>query len=223
MTGVNLDFPEVIFIKRLDGTGYGFFYSTVAQFQNAAHGFIAPIKERIEKESKERGELPMAAEELRFKASISSMEKVFEPNWIDQEGIDGARCVAASCVIETKWEGETPSVIVIEQAADEITIREGFEFLEHPGYPLGVVIGSKQDGGGLCTFFDSLDEFKQVAAKAPSENTWMPQVIYRLYVKTPSIMTGIPVPSESGKGVGVECNAYTLNRKGQLIERKRKA
>jgi hypothetical protein len=222
VTGVNLDFPEAIFIKRLDGTGYGFFYSTVAQFQNAAHGFIAPIKERIEKESNEHRDLPMAPEELTLKASISSMAKVFEPNWNDQEGIDGARCVAASCVLESKWEEEIPCVIVIEQAGDEITIREGFEFLEHPGYPLAVVIGSKHDGGGLCSFFDTIEEFKQVATKPPTENTWMPQLIYRLYAKTPSIMTGIPVPLENGKGVGVECNAYTLNRKGQLIERRRR-
>jgi len=223
VAGINLDFPEIIFIKRLDGTGYGFFYSTMAQFQNAAHGFIAPIKERIEKESQDHKELPMSPEELTLKASINSLEKVFEPNWNDQEGIDGTRCVAASCVAETKWIDEIPSAIVIEQAGDEITIREGFEFMEHPGYPLAVVIGSKQDGGGLCTFFDAPSEFKQVATKAPTENTWMPQLIYRLYSKTPSIMTGIPVPSETGKGVGVECNAYTLNRKGQLIERRRRS
>lgn len=222
MTGVNLDFPEVIFIKRLDGSGYGFFYSTLAQFQNAADGFIFPIKERIKKESGEHGSLPMEAEEITLKASTSSMEKVFATDWNDQDGIDGARCVAASCAAETKWPDQAPIVVVIEQVGDEINIREGFEFLEHPGYPLGVVIGSKADGGGLCTFFDTLDEFKQVATKAPTQNTWMPQLIYRLYTKTPSIMTGVPTPSENGKGVGVECNAYTLNRKGQLIERKPK-
>ncbi|SCA54793.1 hypothetical protein MTBPR1_10040 [Candidatus Terasakiella magnetica] len=223
MSGVDLDHPEVIFIKRLDGTGYGFFYSTPAQFDNAAYGFIGPIKERIKKESEEKNELPVNAEELCLKASITSMEKVFEPNWEDNDGIDGARCVAASCVAESKWEGEMPQCIVIEQTGDDITLREGFEFLEHPGYPLCVVIGSKGDGGGLCTFFDTEDEFRLVATKVPSEHTWLPQLIYRLYAKTPSIMTGFPTPSPEGKGISVECHAYTLNRQGHLIERQRKA
>ncbi|WP_135078382.1 hypothetical protein [Terasakiella sp. SH-1] len=222
MAGIDLDFPEIIFIKRLDGTGYGFFYSTPAQFDNAAHGFIGPIKERIKEESKGKEELPVKAEEFCLKASLTSIQKVFEPNWEDSEGIDGARCVAASCVAEYKWDDVVPQCVVIEQAGDDITLREGFEFLEHPGYPLCVVIGSKGDGGGLSTFFDSADEFRQVATKPPSEHTWLPQLIYRLYAKTPSIMTGFPTPSSDGNGVSVECHAYTLNRQGQLIERHRK-
>ncbi len=223
MAGVDLEHPEVIFVKRLDGTGYGFFYSTPAQFDNAANGFIYPIKERIKQEAKAKNELPMNADELCLKASITSIEKVFDPNWDDPAGIDGTRCVAASCVAETKWDDVIPQCIVIEQAGDEIVIREGFEFLEHPGYPLCVVIGSKADGGGLCTFFDTEEEFRAHATKPPSDKVWLPQLIYRLYKRTPSIMTGIPTPpSEEGKGVGVECHAYTLNRKGQLIERARR-
>lgn len=223
MSGVDLEHPEVIFVKRLDGTGYGFFYSTPAQFENAANGFIFPIKERIKQESEAKNELPMNADELCLKASITAIEMAFDPNWEDESGIDGTRCVAASCVAETKWDGDIPQCIVIEQVGDEITLREGYEFLEHPGYPLCVVIGSKADGGGLCTFFDTDDEFRLVATKPPTQNTWMPQLIYQLYAKTPSIMTGFPTaPSEEGKGVGVECHAYTLNRQGQLIERRRK-
>lgn len=222
MSGVDLDHPEAIFVKRLDGTGYGFFYSTPAQFENAANGFIGPIKDRIKKESDEKNELPVNAEELCLKASLAAMEKVFTPGWDDQDGIDGTRCVAASCAAQAKWDDVIPQCIVIEQAGDEITIREGFEFMEHPGYPLGIVIGSKGDGGGLCSFFDSEDEFRLVATKPPSAHTWLPQLIYRLYQRTPSIMTGIPTPSEEGKGVGVECHAYNLNRQGQLIERQRR-
>ncbi len=224
MSGVDLDHPEVIFIKRLDGTGYGFFYSTPAQFDNAANGFIGPIKQRITKEAEEnKQELPLKANELCLKAALTSITKVFDPDWEDEPGIDAARCVAASCAQESLWNDGVPLCIVIEQIGDEITIREGFEFLEHPGYPMAIVIGSKKDGGGLCTFFDSLDEFRQLASRPPSQSVWLPQLIYRLYVKTPSIMTGIPTPpDQEGKGVGVECHAFTLNRKGHLIERKRK-
>jgi|GEM_PF-980467 len=222
MSGVDLDHPEAIFVKRLDGTGYGFFYSTPAQFDNAANGFIGPIKARIQQEAAEKNEIPVNADELCLKASIKAMERVYAPDWDDQAGIDGTRCVAASCVAETKWEDTIPQCVVIEQAGDEISIREGFEFLEHPGYPLGIVIGSKGDGGGLCRFYDSEDEFRLVATKPPSPLIWLPQLIYRLYVRTPSIMTGIPTPDEGGKGIGVECHAYNLNRQGQLIERQRK-
>ncbi|MDV7340292.1 hypothetical protein RYZ26_11855 [Terasakiella sp. A23] len=222
MTGVDLEHPEVIFIKRLDGTGYGFFYSTPAQFDNAANGFIYPIKERIKKEAEEKQETPKNARELCLKASITSIEKVFDPNWDDSAGLDGARCVAASCVAETKWDDTVPQCIVIEQAGDDITLREGFEFLDHPGYPLSVILGHKGDGGGLCTFFDTEEEFRQQATRPPSKDVWLPQLIYRLYKRTPSIMTGVPTPpAEEGKGVGVEFNAFTLNRKGQLIERAR--
>lgn len=223
MSGIDLDHPEVIFVKRLDGSGYGFFYSTPAQFDNAAHGFIGPIKERIDQEAAEKNEIPVRADELCLKASLAAMEKVFTPDWDDLAGIDGTRCVAASCAAETKWDDVIPQCIVIEQAGDEIVIREGFEFLEHPGYPLSIIIGSKHDGGGVSTFFDSEDEFRLVASKPPSDQVWLPQLIYRLYVRTPSIMTGVPMPGEAENAVGVECHAYNLNRQGQLIERRRKS
>ncbi|WP_028878468.1 hypothetical protein [Terasakiella pusilla] len=222
MTGVDLEHPEVIFVKRLDGTGYGFFYSTPAQFDNAADGFIYPIKERIRQESEEKQKTPKNVGELCLKASLTSIEKVFDPNWEDAAGIDAARCVAASCVAETKWGEEVPQCVVIEQVGDDVTLREGFEFLEHPGYPLAIILGAKAEGGGLCTFFDSPEEFKRLASKPPTRQVWLPQLIYRLYKRTPSIMTGLPTPLEhEHQGVGVECHAFTLNRKGQLIERNR--
>jgi len=224
MSGIDLDHPDVVFVKRLDGSGYGFFYSTPAQFDNAANGFIAPIKERIAAESGEKGDIALNEKDLCLKASIASIGQVFKPNWEDEAGIDASRCVAASCVSELDWGDETPQCVVIEQVGDDISIREGFEFMDHPGYPLAIVIGSKQDGGGVATFFDSIDEFKLLGAKPPSQDVWLPQLIYRLYSRTPSIITGIPTPpTEEGKGVGVECHAYNLNRKGQLIERQRRA
>lgn len=223
MSGVDLDHPEVIFVKRLDGSGYGFFYSTPAQFDNAANGFIGPIKAKITEESEKDGKLKADANALCLKAAQTAIENVFESGWNDYEGLDGTRCVAASLAQETKWEGEIPSCLVIEKVGDDTIIREGFEFMEHPGYPLAIIIGSKQDGGGLATFFDSFDEFKQVASKPASQSCWLPQLIYRLYVKTPSIMTGVPTPPSEGKtGIGVECYAYTLNRQGHLIERQRR-
>lgn len=222
MTGVDLEHPEVIFVKRLDGTGYGFFYSTPAQFDNAANGFIYPIKERIRQESEEKQKTPNNADELCLKAALTSIEKVFDPNWDDAAGIDAARCVAASCVAEYKWQELVPQCVVIEQVGDDVTLREGFEFLEHPGYPLAIILGAKAEGGGLCTFFDTPEEFKRLASKPPTPQVWLPQLIYRLYRRTPSIMTGLPTPpTNENQGVGVECHAFTLNRKGQLIERGR--
>lgn len=219
MTAVDLDFPEAIFIKRLDGRGYGFFYSTLAQFQNAADGFMRPIQLKIDEESRHaQDSLPVNAEQVRLKAAISSMQKVFAPDWEFEAAIDAARCVAASCAREINWDDDQiPTCIVIEEVGDEMIVREGIEFLEHPGYPLSVVVGSKADGGGVADFFDSFEEFKRIASKPPTDARWLPQLIYRLYVKTPSIMTGHPTPGD--KGVGVQCHALTLNRKGQLIER----
>lgn len=220
MSGLDLDFPEAIFIKRLDARGYGFFYSTLAQFQNAADGFMAPIQQKIDEERKQaKDTIPLNAENIRRKAAIRTMQNVFAPDWEFQAGIDAARCVAASCAREIDWDNnEIPNCIVIEEVGDEMIVREGIEFLEHPGYPVAVVLGSKADGGGVADFFDSFEEFKRHAAKPPSDQRWLPQLIYRLYVKTPSIMTGYPTPGE--KGIGVQCHALTLNRKGQLIERK---
>jgi hypothetical protein len=224
MVGVDLDHPEVIFVKRLDGTGYGFFYSTPAQFDDAANGFMGPLNERMAQEAEETNINPKNAQELRYNASIAAMENVFKPNWDDLSAIDATRCVAASCVLEKEWDTDVPQCIVIEQAGDDIILREGFEFLEHPGYPIAIIIGSKEDGGGLATFYDSIEEFIKGASKPASQSQWLPQLIYRLYIRTPSIMTGIPTaPEEKGKGVGVECHAYTLNRKGKLIERRKRS
>lgn len=221
MDGVDLDHPEVIFVKRLNGSGYGFFYSTPAQFDNANHGFIGPILERIDQEAEAKGENPVNVHDFCYQAALTTLAKVFAPTWVeDPAAIDAARCVAASCAAYKDWDGPPPQCVVIEEVGDNLTLREGFEFLDHPGYPVVIVIGSKADGGGPATFFDSFDEFKQIASKPPRENIWLPQLIYRLYVKTPSIMTGIPTAGEGDKKVGVQCHAYNLNRQGKLIERK---
>jgi len=225
MSGVDLDHPEVIFIKRLNGTGYGFFYSTPAQFDNANMGFMRPILTRIDQEAEEKGETPSNVHDFCYQAAVGSIRKIFAPDWTeDPAAIDAARCVAASCAAYKDWNDVPPQCVVIEEIGDDVTIREGSEFLDHPGYPCVIVIGSKADGGGPATYFDSFEEFKQIASKPPRPTVWLPQLIYRLYVKTPSIMTGIPTaPDDAAQGVGVQCHAYTLNRKGKLVERPKRS
>jgi hypothetical protein len=117
--------------------------------------------------------------------------------------------------------GSVPRVMVIERrhGDDGIVIREAPEYLEHPGYPLAVVVGKPNYGGGPAHFFDSAATYEKTGATPPSQETWLPQIVYRLYAETPSVVMGMPKPSKDNS-LAVECVALSFGRRAQLRERK---
>jgi len=43
MTGTHAKYPEVVFLRRPDSTGYGFFFYNEADFGHAVNSFAQPI------------------------------------------------------------------------------------------------------------------------------------------------------------------------------------
>ena len=103
--------------------------------------------------------------------------------------------------------------------AGDVAARSGAEYLAHPGHPLAVVVGHPNEGGGPCHFFDTPEDYRQAGTGAPTDSCWLPQILYRLYAATPSVMMGRPRAQDEGASVGVECNGVTFGRPAPLVER----
>ena len=115
-----------------------------------------------------------------------------------------------------------PRVVAITRKSGEhggIVIRDAHEYLEHPGYPLALIVGRAQQGGGSAHFFASRADYEKVGASAPDQETWLPQIVFRLYAETPSVVMGMPKSGKKGE-MGVECVALGFGQPAKLVERK---
>ena len=112
-----------------------------------------------------------------------------------------------------------PRVISIERKSDGgIVIRDAKEYLAHPGFPMAVIVGKPAKGGGAAHFFADQAAFEQAGKTALTEDIWMPQIVYRLYAETPSVVLGIPRNGSEGQ-MGVECRALAFGAPAKLVER----
>ena len=67
-------------------------------------------------------------------------------------------------------------------------------------------------------FFSSRGHYEKVGQTAPNQETWLPQIVYRLYAETPSVVMGMPKQDKKGD-MAVECRALAFGRKAKLVER----
>jgi hypothetical protein len=114
-----------------------------------------------------------------------------------------------------------PRVVSIERKGGEgggIVIRDAQEYLQHPGYPLALIVGKPSAGGGSAHFFASRESYERLGASAPNQDIWLPQIVYRLYAQTTSVVMGIPKPGKNGE-MGVECMALAFGAPAKLMER----
>lgn len=139
---------------------------------------------------------------------------------------DNVRWIAAAAVREKFAKeaaaGKMPRVIIITRKGGEsggIVIRDAHEYLEHPGYPLALIVGKVSVGGGAAHFFASRAAYEKVGSSPPSQEMWLPQIVYRLYAETPSVVMGIPKQGKKGD-MGVECVALAFGERAKLVERK---
>ncbi|MHB1206658.1 MAG: hypothetical protein ACYCZX_13900, partial [Rhodospirillaceae bacterium] len=68
-------------------------------------------------------------------------------------------------------------------------------------------------------FFPSRAAFEKAGLAKPNQNVWLPQIVYRLYAETPSVVMGLPKQEKNGE-MGVECMALAFGRTAKLVERK---
>lgn len=208
--------PDLILVKLKEGSGYGFTYLTVGDFNRAADRFLKP--------GVKTAGLDLNNTEQRRTFAYDYLWRVFfEP---DQEVFvrDTVRWIAAAAVRE-KFSGDDedmPRVISVERKADGgIVIRDAKEYLNHPGFPLAVIVGKPAKGGGAAHFFETKEAFAAAGEKALSDDMWMPQIVYRLYSETPSVVLGMPRTGAAGQ-MGVECRALAFGTPAKLVERKAK-
>ena len=214
MVGSATRFPEAVFLKRPDRTGYGFFFSGEADFQTAIESFNTPILrsfagEPVPGQPDPKDHLKTAAYTLLGQAFDRS-----HPPELGPEGI--SRAVAA--MVRQHFATAVPRVLLIERRETRLTIRPAIEFLRHPGHPLVVVVDGLPHGGE-AHFFDSADEYKRVGESHPDQNCWLPQIVYRLYSSTPSVMLGHPMRDAAAGSNSVACRGMSFGLPSPLVER----
>jgi hypothetical protein len=208
--------PDVILVEVKPGEGFGFTYLSAADFDHAADHFLLPAVKFASLD-------PNDAEQRRNVAYDFLWRYFNKPN---AKGYfrENVRWIAAAAVRE-KFAAEVdsrtmPRVIAIQRKPGDggIAIRPGPEYLDHPGYPLAVIVGKPSAGGGQAHFFSRREEYERIGQSTPTQEVWLPQIVYRLYAETPSVVMGMPKQGKDGD-MAVECRALAFGRKAKLVER----
>ncbi len=207
-------FPEAVFLRREDGTGYGFFFKSEADFKRAVESFSKPILRSFQ--GKPIPNQPDPEQHLRT-AIATFVSQAFDrtlPRGVGPEGV--SRGVAA-CV-KLNFSVQVPRVVVVERRQGKIAVRPGLEFARHPGHPLAVVVDAATHGGE-AQFFATAESYRKAADAPPDARSFLPQIVYRLYSSTPSVMAGKPLRDEGGKASKVEFRALNFGAKVTPVER----
>jgi len=209
-------FPQIVFLDRGDGTGYGFFYDSAADFIHAADSFVRPILRSFAGEPVPGQPAPQ--EHLRS-ALQSFLNQAFHGSIPDEVGAEGvSRAVAA--LLRLRLGTQIPAVVVVEQHEGRIMVRPGLEYLPDGGYPRAVVLDADTHGGA-AHFFPTGEDFLVAAHEDPTPACWLPQIIVRLYRRTPSVVVGKPIPDRRSGKSAVEFRAPSFGNKGYFVERQR--
>lgn len=214
MVGSATRFPEAVFVKRPDRTGYGFFFSGEPDFRAAVESFTTPILRSFAGEPVP-GQ-PDPKEHLKT-ASYTLLGQAFDrsaPPELGPEGI--SRAVAA--MVRQHFATAVPRVLLIEQRDTRFSIRPAIEFLRHPGFPLAVVVDGLPHGGE-AHFFDTAEQFEQAGESHPDQSCWLPQIVYRLYSRTPSVMLGHPMRDAAEGSNKIACRGLNFGLPAPLVER----
>jgi hypothetical protein len=206
-------YPEIIFLRRANNTGYGFFYTSDADFRHAADSFTQPVLRTFK--GPPIPNQPDPQDHLRAAIAAflgQAFDRAVDPT-IGAEGISRA----AAAFARQAFRGATPTVVMIERGTGRLNMRAAPEFMRHPGFPRAVVVDGDTHGGD-ARFFDSYEDYANLGETEPSTRSWLTQIIYRLYDRTPSVMVGRPLTAPDGKAA-VECRALFLGVPAPLTER----
>jgi len=214
MVGVVARFPEAVFLRRPDNSGFGFFFQNEADFNSAIDSFTAPILRSFAGEPVP-GQ-PEPADHLK-NAIATLLGQAFDHSYSPDLGAEGISRAAAAFVRQI-FAREVPRVVVVERRENRLSARPAIEFMKHPGHPLVTVIDGAQHGGE-AHFFTSAEHYAKVAQSAPSQSCWLPQIVYRLYLQTPSVMLGHPMRGTSPADNKVAFRGLSFGLPAPLVER----
>jgi hypothetical protein len=205
--------PDVILLKLQDSKGYGFTYLSATEFNRAAVRFLKP--------GVKAAGIDLNNDEQRRTFAYDYLWRVFFEPDAQVFVRDTVRWIAAAATRE-KFANPTesvPRVISIERKVDGgIVIRDAKEYLTHPGFPMAVILGKPAKGGGAAHFFADRAAFEAAGQTALTDEMWLPQIVYRLYSETPSVVLGLPRTGSTGQ-MGVECRALAFGAPAKLVER----
>ena len=209
--------PDIILIEVDGGEGFGFTYLSKEDFDYAADHFILPAVKYASLDPEDIDQ--------RRTVAYDFLARYF--NKPDGKGYfrENVRWIVAAAVREKFREeakaGAMPQVVSIARNPGDsgISIKPGLEYLEHPGFPLAVIVGKPSAGGGPAHFFADRESYEQVGETQPSQERWLPQIVFRLYERTPSVVMGMPKEGKDGD-MAVECRALAFGRDAKLVERK---
>jgi hypothetical protein len=214
MVGAVARFPEAVFLKRPDNSGFGFFFQNETDFAGAIDSFTAPILRSFAGEPVP-GQ-PEPGEHLK-NAIGTLLGQAFDRSYSPDLGPEGvSRAVAA--FVRQVFAREVPRVLLIERRDNKLATRPGIEFMRHPGHPLAIVVDGAPHGGE-AHFFTSAEHYKAVAESAPSQYCWLPQIVYRLYSQTPSVMLGHPMRGTVPEDNKVAFRGMNFGLAAPLVER----
>lgn len=214
MAGAVARFPEAVFLKRPDNSGYGFFFSSEADFNQAIESFTAPILRSFAGDPVP-GQ-PEPSDHIKS-AMFTLIGQAFDHSVSPDLGPEGvSRAVAA--YVRHIFASAVPRVILIERRDNKLAARPGIEFLRHPGYPLAIVLDGAVHGGD-AHFFASAADYRSIAESAPNQRCWLPQIVYRLYSKTPSVMLGHPMRGNAASENSVAFRGLSFGLSAPLVER----
>jgi hypothetical protein len=207
----------VILVRVRDDSGFGFTYLSEGDFHRAADHFLLPALAYSKTDPKDVEQRRTLAYDFLWRYFAKPHGREFF-----RENIRWIVAAAAREKFQPEAEfGTVPRVIVIERRDndDGIVIRAAPEYLDHPGYPRAVIVGKHTYGGGAAHFFDSADAFAKAGQTPPNQDVWLPQIVFRLYEETPSVVLGMPKPGK-GEEMAVECAALSFGTRARLRERK---
>jgi len=204
--------PDVIFVKPSVDVGFGFTFLSRAEYLRAAESLMKPAAKAQSVDLGNADERRKLAYDYLWRYFFKPEGKIFQR--------ENVRWIAAAAVVEKFGvAGPVPQVVMIERNTDGgIVIADAPEFLKHPGYPMAVVIGKPSKGGGRAHFFANEKEYTAAGALGLTDAMWLPQIVYRLYETTPSVVMGLPAAGDKGN-MSVECRALAFGRKAKLVER----
>ncbi len=208
--------PDLILVQVYESDGFGFTYLSNNDFLSAAEHFLLPAVKYAA--------IDPASAEQRRTVAYDFLWRYFNKPQAKGYFRENVRWIAAAAVREKfsdeAVQGTMPRVIVIARKPGEggIAIRAGNEYLEHPGFPMVVIVGKPQAGGGPAHFFADRAAYEKTGQVPPSQETWLPQIVFRLYAETPSVVMGMPREGKDGD-MAVECRALAFGRLAKLVER----
>lgn len=207
-------FPEVVFLRRGDNTGYGFFYYGEADYLHAVESFRQPILRSFNGTPIEGQPDPL--DHLRT-AMLTFLGQAFDHSVSADIGAEGVSRAAAAMVRES-FPTATPRIVVIERKEGPIVVRPGLEYLRHDGYPKAVVVNADTHGGE-AHFYKSAADYEAAGAATATARCWLPQIIFRLYARTPSVMVGQVLSDKESGRHSVACRGMDFGLNNAPVER----